>query len=71
LILVTWTLADGTKGSREFPDDQLEEVLRRTHAKFGTEATEDGGGKGKAGRLHAQLSEAQKTGYSTGNRYRE
>lgn len=35
MIELKWTLADGTSALRERPDAELEDLLKRTHAKFG------------------------------------
>ena len=68
VILVTWTLADGTKGSKEFPDDQLDEILRRTHAKFGNDGGATEGAQRENENVHAGM--AGKTKVGKRSRYR-
>lgn len=42
VILVTWELADGTKGSKEYPDSELDNLMERINAKFGSPPKEAG-----------------------------
>jgi hypothetical protein len=39
---VTWELADGTKGSKEYPDHELDNLMRRINEKFGSPAKAEG-----------------------------
>jgi hypothetical protein len=57
LILVTWELADGTTGSKEYPDDQLDNLMRRINEKFGSPAKAEGISEGLAREKQRILSE--------------